>query len=123
MPNLDSHIGHIFEDIARDYVRELMNRNELHGVDVGAWWSTDGRHEIDIVGVAANRKPTFAGSVKWRDAELGKAILANLDEGIAAMKADPSLPRLLVGRRGASAAIRRIGVRSISLADLYAQLG
>ncbi len=70
-------------------------------------------------GVAANRQPTFAGSVKWRDAELGKAILANLDEGITAMKADPSLPRLLVGRRGASAAIRRIGVRSISLVDIY----
>lgn len=49
----------------------------------------DGRpHEIDIVGVAANRQPTFAGSVKRRDAELGKAILASLDEGIAAMKAD-----------------------------------
>jgi len=123
LPNLDTHIGHIFEDIARDYVRELMNRKELHGVDVGAWWSTDGRHEIDIVGVAANRQPTFAGSVKWRDAELGKAVLTSLDEGIAGMKGDPSLPRLLVGRRGASAAIRRIGVRSISLADLYAQPG
>jgi hypothetical protein len=58
--------------------------------------------------------------VKWRDAELGQAVLTNLDEDIAAMKADASLPRLLVGRRGASAAIQRSGVHSISLTDLYA---
>jgi AAA+ ATPase superfamily predicted ATPase len=120
LPNLDAHIGHIFEEMAREYVRRLIHRNELRGVDVGSWWSTDGKHEIDIVGVNAARKPTFAGSVKWRDDELGAPVLANLNAAFEVLGASPEMPRLLVGRRGATAALRRAGTRTADLNDLYA---
>ncbi|HEX3468804.1 MAG TPA: ATP-binding protein [Candidatus Elarobacter sp.] len=119
LPNLDSHVGLVFEDIARDYARELIRRKELNGVDVGSWWSTNGQNEIDIVGVGPNRRPTFAGSVKWRDAELGETVLKNLNDAIGAMNGDATIPRILVGRKGASAALRRAGVRSIRIDDLY----
>ena len=56
-------MGYAFEEIARAFARDLIIRGELQGDDVGSWWSTNGKHEIDIVGTAV-RRPTFNGSVK-----------------------------------------------------------
>lgn len=119
VPGLDTHIGHIFEEIARAYARDLVRDGKLRGIDVGSWWSTDGKHEIDIVGVNSNRRPTFVGSVKWRDAELGNAVLDDLNASAAALEADTSIPRLIVGRHGATKALRGLGIQSAGLEDLY----
>jgi len=119
LPRLDAHIGRVFEDIARDYASEEIHRGTLRGIDVGSWWSTDGRHEIDIVGIAANRKPTFVGSVKWRDAELGESVLNDLIASMAALGAASNMLRILVGRYGARAALCGADVLSVGLSDLY----
>jgi AAA+ ATPase superfamily predicted ATPase len=119
LPRLEGYIGGVFEDIAREYVHTLIQQDELHGVDVGSWWSTNGKHEIDIVGVGSGRRPTFAGSVKWRDAELGDGVLRDLNESIAALGATEPIPRILIGRHGATAALRKAGIHSAALDDLY----
>jgi len=120
VPRLNAHIGAVFEEMAREYARTAILHGELSGVDVGSWWSTDGKSEIDVVGVDAGRRPTFVGTVKWRDTPLGGDTLNDLNGGAAALGADESVPRLLIGRHGAAAALTRIAhVRSRGLGELY----
>jgi AAA+ ATPase superfamily predicted ATPase len=120
LPNVDQYMGCIFEDIARDFARELLARGELTGEAVGSWWSTDGHHEIDIVGTTG-RRPTFVGSVKWREAPLGEALLRDLDRSADALGIAEDCPRLLVGREGiVPELVGRPGVRGISADDMYA---
>jgi len=76
-PQLDAHLGPVFEAIARDFTTGLLIRGELEGLDVGSWWSTDGEHEIDIVTVA-QKAVTNIGTVKWRSAPLGREVYRNL---------------------------------------------
>jgi AAA+ ATPase superfamily predicted ATPase len=120
LPRLDTHIGRVFEEIGREYARSLVQAGSLRAVDVGSWWSTDGAHEIDVVGVSAARKPTFAGSVKWRDSELGGDVLAALDRSLEALGVKQPFPCLIIGRHGTAQAIESAGIRSIGLTELYA---
>jgi hypothetical protein len=119
LPRLDDHMGHIFEAMARDYSTELIKRAELKGDAVGSWWSTDGQHEIDIVGTS-NLSPTFLGTVKWRDRLLDRAVVRDLERDAQALGASEDLPRLLIGRRGAADMPNLASYRSVSIEQMYA---
>lgn len=120
LPDIDGHFGGVFEDVAREFAGQLMLSGQLRGTDVGSWWSSDGNHEIDIVGVM-RRKPTFIGTVKWRAAALGYDVYKNLESHAAALGVDASLPWLMVGRGGVEERLLREEhhVRGYSVADLY----
>jgi AAA+ ATPase superfamily predicted ATPase len=119
LPFFDTYMGFAFEDIARAFARHLIVRGELEGDDVGSWWSSDGQHEIDIVGTAALR-PTFIGSVKWRADALGEEVLRHLERDAIALGIGADTPRLLIGRGGIRAElIGRRGLRGFSADDLY----
>jgi AAA+ ATPase superfamily predicted ATPase len=120
LPNFDTYMGFAFEDITRSFTRRLILNGELQGDAVGSWWSTDGQHEIDIVGTAA-QVPTFVGSVKWRQEPLGESVLRDLDRSAALLGNNLDIPRLLIGRGGMHQDLTgRRGVRGFSIADLYA---
>lgn len=119
MPFFDDYMGFAFEDIARSFARHLISRGEVTGDSVGSWWSTDGQHEIDIVGTAA-RRPTFVGSVKWRRDPLGEEVLRDLERDAIALNVDRNAPRLLIGRGGIRPElVGRQGVRGYAVDDLY----
>jgi uncharacterized protein len=121
LPDLDGHLGFIFEEIARAYAHRLIGRKELRGTDVGSWWSRDGNHEIDIVGTLRGR-PSFIGSVKWRSTPIDRSVLKNLEEHARALGVDESIPWLLVGRGGADAKIlNEPHLRGVSIEDIYAR--
>jgi len=88
----------VFEEIARAFVSRLVQAGELEATDVGSWWSTDGEHEIDIVGMRS--RPTFVGSVKWRAALLGRDVDKSLAGHAHALGVDDSIPWILAGRGG-----------------------
>jgi AAA+ ATPase superfamily predicted ATPase len=123
LPDLDGHMGGVFEDIARDFTAQLMTSGQLPGNDLGSWWSTDGNHEIDIVGLA-RKVPAFIGTVKWRSSPLGRDVYNNLADHAAALRADDSIPWLMVGRGGVEPSLLRTAphVRGYSVDDLYAVL-
>ena len=120
LPELDGHVGQVFEEIARTFVSRLVQRGDLSARDVGSWWSTDGKHEIDIVGMRA-KKPSFVGSVKWRAAALGREVYANLAEHASALGVSDSIPWVLVGRGGVEPSLLRAHphVMGFSARDLY----
>lgn len=67
------------------------------------------------------RQPAFIGAVKWRRAELGRDVYANLADHARALGTDASIPWLMIGRGGVDedALRREPHVRGYSIADLY----
>jgi AAA+ ATPase superfamily predicted ATPase len=119
-PELEGHIGPIFEEVAREFVAGLLARGELAGLDVGSWWSTDGKHEIDVV-TTRGKAITNIGTVKWRSAPLGRDVYKNLAGHAVALGVDETLPWLLIGRGGVEPSLleNEAHVRGYSAADLY----
>src|SRR5438094_7370855 len=74
LPGLDDYMGGVFEEIAREHARGLAARGELPADQVAAWWSPDGAHEIDLVGLTRGKQVGFVGTVKWSDRPLGRDV-------------------------------------------------
>jgi AAA+ ATPase superfamily predicted ATPase len=123
LPGLDDYMGGIYEDVAREHARRLAAVGALDADRIESWWSADGRHEIDLVGVSGSHEVRFVGTVKWSARLLGPEVLANLDAHAAALPGyQPGLPRLVYSRAGCSAAVAgEPGVRCFAAADLYAE--
>jgi len=123
IPHLDHYMGPIFEAMAREHARSLAAEGELAGSRVDSWWSADGKHEIDLVGLAGKKKVTFVGSVKWSAQKLRTNVLQNLKHHAAALPGyDSSVPHVLYGRSGCSRAVSSVPVvRCFSARDMYAQ--
>ena len=120
LPFMDDYMGDIFEQIARAYCLDQVRARALRADDVGSWWSRDGQHEIDVLGVI-NRRPSFAASVKWRDRPLDRRVLQDLEADIRVLDDASDMPRLLIGRRGIDPAIAGTPhVTGVSIDDLYA---
>jgi uncharacterized protein len=121
LPGISDHMGSVFEDMARTFAAGLVAKRELTALDIGSWWSTDGQHEIDIVGMG-RREPTFIGTVKWREAALDWSTYTNLADHAHALGATNDIPWLMIGRGRTDAKVleRAPHVRSYSIDDLYA---
>jgi AAA+ ATPase superfamily predicted ATPase len=120
LPELDGYMGGVFEDIAREHARHLAATGELEADRVEAWWSADGQHEIDLVGVSGGGIG-FIGEAKWSGRPLSAAVLGRLEEHATALPGvGPTTPRLLYGRAGCNQTVAaRPGIRCLSVAEVY----
>ncbi|MGH2427339.1 MAG: ATP-binding protein [Candidatus Limnocylindria bacterium] len=121
LPGLDDYMGPVFEDLAREHARWLAAAGELQADRVEGWWSADGKHEIDLVGLSG-RDVSFVGEAKWSQRAVRRDVLTRLDLHKQALPAAFLSPlRLLYGRTGCLEEVRnQRGVRCFSAADLYA---
>jgi AAA+ ATPase superfamily predicted ATPase len=121
LPGLDDYLGPVFEDIAREHARHLAASGELDADRVEGWWSSDGRFEIDLVGLSGG-DITFVGEAKWSQRAIRRDVLTRLGihrQGLGRPLASPL--RLLYGRTGCLEEVRsERNVRCFSAADLYA---
>ncbi len=79
-PRLDAYVSRIFEDICRQYLRELNQRDLLpfHFVRIGRWWNkTD---EIDIMAVDRDRRNILLGECKYRNSPMDTADFTSLQK-------------------------------------------
>jgi hypothetical protein len=61
----DNHMGPVFEEMCREFVRHHAGSGGLPAVTrVGRWWTPDGQTEIDVVGLAG-KEVVLAGESKW----------------------------------------------------------
>ena len=120
LPGLDDYMGGVFEEIAREHARGLAAVGRLAADRVEAWWSADGQHGIDLVGVSG-RGIGFVGEAKWSARPLPAAVLARLDDHVAALPgATPATLRLLYGRAGCVPTLSaRRDVRCFTIAHVY----
>lgn len=121
LPALDDYMGGIFEELAREHARGLAASGELEGDAVECWWSPDGAHEIDLVGVAGRDRVSFVGTAKWSARPLGRDVLTNLDSHAAALPGlRPGALRLVYGRGGCREALAAEPlVRCFSAEQMY----
>jgi len=121
LPGLDDYMGLLFEDLAREHARSRAAAGELEADRVEGWWSADGAHEIDLVGLSG-REVSFVGEAKWSQRAVRREVLTRLDLHAQALPGLYRAPlRLLYGRTGCLEEVRNErGVRCFSAADLYA---
>ncbi len=133
-PVLDEFVSKpTFEDVCREYVRLLVARGELAGVDrVGAWWGPvpaprpeNPRYqmegELEVV-AAAGKRVVAAGEAKWTNASVGSRELQHLRDVLRQVPgAATDVELFLFGRRfqPALADAARHGVRLITAAALF----
>ena len=85
LPRIDDHMGAIWEEMCRDFVRRRAAQGALPVPvsSVGRWWNRDNSVEVDIVGLDG-RKVVLAGAVKW-SRTAGRAELRRLQEAVEAL--------------------------------------
>ncbi len=97
-PQLDTHMGQVFEEICRDFV--LRRGHEQLGVPVrrvGRHWGRDG--DLDVV--AEHLDGTYSlGECKWTARPLGQHVLSELMERAETLKGLPLRSLLLFSRAG-----------------------
>ncbi|MBO6939760.1 MAG: ATP-binding protein [Deltaproteobacteria bacterium] len=71
-PNLDDHMGPVFEQICTEHARS--SGAPFEPFRVGPWWDAKGRNEVDVVSISADDE-VFVAECKW-----GRIKLAHLAE-------------------------------------------
>ena len=99
-PNLDDHMGEVFEQICTEHAR--AGHLPIEPFRIGPWWDGKGRDEVDVVAISADDE-LFVAECKW-----GRVKSAHLEELRArAQLVAAELPRVrqihlgLYGGRGA----------------------
>ncbi len=80
--DLNSYIGRIFEDIARELLI-LYNTKEIKGLklnfeNIGSWWDRN-NNEIDILAYNLKEKSFLLGEVKWTNKQLDIDVIEELE--------------------------------------------
>lgn len=69
------YMGHIFEQMCRDYLFLYDENMPIVLSDIGSWWGTDAKQkkevEIDIVGTSVEGNEYLIGSCKYRNETVG----------------------------------------------------
>ena len=89
----------------RDHVRRMAGAGELGEriVAVGPFWTTGGRHEIDVVALAGrSRTPVLVGEAKWARQVSAPRLVTNLLRKAAALPDPADDPAGAVVRPGVS---------------------
>src|SRR5438132_3795722 len=66
-PRWASHLGQVFEDVARAHAQRLVAASELPAdLVVGRWWAVTGEPcEVDVLGLRGSRT-ALLGEAKWQ---------------------------------------------------------
>jgi hypothetical protein len=114
-----THVGWVFEELARDHARRLVAADELPSdIVVGRWWTTSGQPvEVDVLGMRRGRSVVI-GEARWQARPLGLRDVERL-AAKAALTPRPAEPLLLLwGRGGLDPAARSGRVRGYDLAAM-----
>uniref|UniRef100_A0A7C3YEN2 ATP-binding protein n=1 Tax=Geoglobus ahangari TaxID=113653 RepID=A0A7C3YEN2_9EURY len=79
MNDLSTHVGRIFEDVARQFILRLNRAGVFRFTKIGRWWHRD--EEIDLVALDEGERKALFVEVKWRelDEKDGSRILRDLE--------------------------------------------
>jgi AAA+ ATPase superfamily predicted ATPase len=119
--NLDGHVGHHFEAIAREALT-LLNGSSWKGIpvdfdEIGPWWNRQGE-EIDII--AAGGREVLAGEVSWFSKPTGLGVLRRLEGKVRLVEQTHGRPiRFALVSRGGFApdVLKEAGERGVLLLD------
>jgi AAA+ ATPase superfamily predicted ATPase len=126
MVDIDNIMGWAFEQCCRRWTGVYADQATMgRPTEVGAWWSRDGRAEVDVVGTAGHHF-VLLGSCEWRRL-VDVDVLDQLRDHQAFLGGRAAAARLvLFARAGFTTVLRRQaadeGVLLVTAADLFATL-
>ncbi|HSF18164.1 MAG TPA: ATP-binding protein [Vicinamibacteria bacterium] len=118
-PRFETHVGRVFEDLARAHARRLVREGEFpEDVVIGRWWASSGPPcEIDVLGLRGKRT-YLVGEAKWQRKPLGTRELESLRRKIVRAPHPEDEPvYALWSRAGAVEEVRDVA-RVFDLKDL-----
>jgi AAA+ ATPase superfamily predicted ATPase len=107
-PRFETHVGGVFEQIAREHAQRLVESGRLpDDLVVGRWWATTGEPcEVDVLGLQGKRA-RLLGEARWQRRPLGVRELEALRRKSARVPHPFNEPTyVLWGRSGATDAVR-----------------
>ena len=117
-----THLGFVFEDLARAHARRLIAAGQIPSdLVVGRWWTTSGEPcEIDVLGLRGKRT-ALLGEARWQADPLLRRDLEHLRRKAAYAPSPEETPlHVLWGRSGSTPETRAAGALTF---DLEAMLG
>lgn len=116
-PRFDSHVGRVFEEMARGHARRLVARGRLpRDMVVGRWWASTGPQcEIDVLGLRGSRA-ALVGEARWQRAPLSVRELRTLKskaERLPELAEEPTYA--FWSRGGASKALSEASILSFDV--------
>ncbi len=131
LAQLPNYLGLPFESLCRDWVRLASAAGALPARlgAVGTWWNPD--HDLDVVGLDAERQVAVTGECKWRNQGFRwgdlQTYLGHVQALARAAPVRPDALHLLFSKQGFDARVREwaAGTRArlLTPADLLAPLG
>lgn len=86
-PYLNEFMGHVFEDIAKEFMDNLNIKNKLDDfiIESGNFWGTDPfkKKEVEIDYLGIGKKYVHIGEAKWRNERIKEEVLKNLLEKVS----------------------------------------
>lgn len=127
---LPEHLGIPFEAVCREWVGRASAEGALpvRLSAVGSWWNAN--HQIDVVGLDANREVAVLGECKWRNQGLTWSDLQTFLGHVNALSAihavRPDAQHLLFSKAGYDDRVQQwatsVGARLVSPGDLLASM-
>ena len=114
---LDDHMGPVFEQMARDYVRLEAGARLPAATSIGSWWSGDGQTEIDVVALRG-KEVVLAGEAKW-SRTVDRRVLRALEERAVRIPGARGSPQLILFAREGFRDVARNEAITVTAAGLY----
>ncbi|HLG69594.1 MAG TPA: ATP-binding protein [Chloroflexota bacterium] len=119
-PRLETHLGKVFEDAAREHAQRLVEAGELPAdLLIGRWWAATGQPcEVDVLGLQGSRS-CLLGEAKWQAQPVGRRELDGLRLKTVRVPDPVEEPvYALWGRNGVDPQVRQAGGLGFSLEDI-----
>jgi len=107
-PALDGYISRIFEDVCRQYLRELNRKKALpfYFTKIGRWWEKSS--EIDIMATDSKKQNFLLGECKYRNSTITLSELTALREKWKPKKDKTGLSYYLFSKSGFTDEVIRV---------------
>lgn len=123
-PTINDFMGHIFEDMCKQYLQKINFSNQLPFklLQLGKWWGTDSKEkkevEIDILGINESEKKALFGECKFRNEKIGNTVLENLFKKAELFPQFEEKHFVLFSKEGFSEEVYKAKDRNVMCVDL-----
>jgi AAA+ ATPase superfamily predicted ATPase len=121
-PKLETHLGRVFEEAARDHACRLVAAGRLPSeLVIGRWWTSSGQPcEIDVLGLLGSQT-YLLGEAKWQSQPLAAKDLEALRRKVTRTPNPVDEPvYALWGRSGVEPLVKQAGALGFGLEEMLA---
>ena len=112
---LDSHVGHVFEDCTKQYMWHIITEKQLpvSFKKIGRWWGNNPkeRREEEVDFIAYSEENAIFGECKWRNEPVSERVLDTLIERAKLFPGFSDICYILFSKSGFTSALEERATR------------